>query len=97
MKKIKLTKIQGVLHNSKVVGVSRKIVDKMSEADKEAYRLSHIPKIQPDKKSMDKYGIPHMRGCAFPSDPNPCEKRGKHLGNIHKMYKFKSMTPKAGA
>ena len=53
-----------------------------------------IHKVQPQKKLMQDYGIPKMRPCGFPSNANPCEKRGILLGNIHKMYKFKSMTGK---
>lgn len=52
-----------------------------------------IHKVQPaHKKAMNDYGVPKMRPCGFPSNPNPSEKRGKRLGNIHKMYHFKSMT-----
>ena len=51
-----------------------------------------IHKVQPQAhKALNDYGEPKMRPCGFPSNPNPFEKRGKRLGNIHKMYKFKSM------
>lgn len=51
-------------------------------------------KVQPSKKLINDYGIPVMRPCGFPSNPNPSEKRGKRLGNIHKMYTFKSIMGK---
>ena len=52
-----------------------------------------IHKVQPSAhKAQNDYGIPKMRPCGFPSNANPMVKRGKRLGNIHKMYHFKSMT-----
>ena len=52
-----------------------------------------IHKVQPAQhKVMNDYGVPKMRPCGWPSNANPMEKRGKRLGNIHKMYTFKSMT-----
>lgn len=54
-----------------------------------------VHKVQPQAhKAQNDYGVPKMRPCGFPSDANPMVKRGKQLGNIHKMYKFKSMTGK---
>jgi hypothetical protein len=43
---------------------------------------------EPHSKKRD-YGTPELRPCGFPTDINPMVKRGKRLGNIHKMYKFK--------
>ena len=51
-----------------------------------------VHRVQPPRKVVNDFGVPKMRPCAFPTSMNPFEKRGKHLGNIHKMYKFKSMT-----
>lgn len=54
-----------------------------------------VHKVQPNNhKITNDYGVPKMRPCGFPSNSNPMVKRGKQLGNIHKMYKFESMTGK---
>ena len=56
-------------------------------------RNNGVHKVQSSNHKINNdYGVPKMRPCGFPSNPNPFEKRGKRLGNIHKMYTFKSMT-----
>jgi len=63
----------------------------LSSTARKAYiakRTKVITNSKPHCKKQD-FGTPEARPCGFPASPNPMEKKGKRLGNIHKMYKFK--------
>ena len=91
MKKIKLSPFMGSVANLKIKGA--KILEAlMSEEEITKFVSENKHKVQSNNhKFTNDYGVPKMRPCGFPKDANPMEKRGKRLGNIHKMYTFKSM------